>query len=206
MINSDKFVPKAYSKSRDYQVFLRLFDLVFSCIKSDIDNYIGLISPDKCTDQMLPLLATYVGYKYDYNESYKANRLIIKYYPYLIRNRGSEIGIRLAAALSVNAIGDLGDIESLALFRIEYEKKDNKINVYIYYPGYLRKIRDLIEVVRPAGIRVELIPAEPIDTIDKVNIHDYMYIDGSQYSGSDRYKIGEDNRVGFGEVAKNKNG
>ena len=38
MINSDKFVPKAYSKSRDYQVFLRLFDLVFSCIKSDIDN------------------------------------------------------------------------------------------------------------------------------------------------------------------------
>lgn len=206
MINSDKFVPKAYSKSRDYQVFLRLFDLVFSCIKSDIDNYIGLISPDKCTDQMLPLLATYVGYKYDYNESYKANRLIIKYYPYLIRNRGSEIGIRLAAALSVNAIGDLGDIESLALFRIEYEKKDNKINVYIYYPGYLRKIRDLIEVVRPAGIRVELIPAEPIDTIDKVNIHDYMHIDGSQYSGSDRYKIGEDNRVGFGEVAKNKNG
>lgn len=208
MLESRKFVPEAYSESRDYQVFLKLLDLLIDAIKLDIDTFVNLINPDKCPNHMLPLLASYVGYKYDYNESYDTNRMIIKYFPYLIRNRGSEIGIRLATALSVNSVGKLNDIELLSMFRIEYKRKENKINIYVYYPRYLSKIRDLLEVVRPAGVLLELIPADLITTIDKVDIHDYLYgvkeKDKIKYQGSDRYKVAEDNNVGFGEVETNK--
>lgn len=208
MLESRKFVPEAYSESRDYQVFLKLLDLLIDAIKLDIDTFVNLINPDKCPNHMLSLLASYVGYKYDYNESYDTNRMIIKYFPYLIRNRGSEIGIRLATALSVNSVGKLNDIELLSMFRIEYKRKENKINIYVYYPRYLSKIRDLLEVVRPAGVLLELIPADLITTIDKVDIHDYLYgvkeEDKIEYQGSDRYKVAEDNNVGFGEVETNK--
>lgn len=208
MLESRKFVPEAYSESRDYQVFLKLLDLLIDAIKLDIDTFVNLINPDKCPNHMLPLLASYVGYKYDYNETYDTNRMIIKYFPYLIRNRGSEIGIRLATALSVNSVGKLNDIELLSMFRIEYKRKENKINIYVYYPRYLSKIRDLLEVVRPAGVLLELIPADLITTIDKVDIYDYLYgvkeEDKIKYQGSDRYKVAEDNNVGFGEVETNK--
>lgn len=208
MIESRKFVPEAYSESRDYQVFLKLLDLLIDAIKLDTDTFVNLINPDRCPNHMLPLLASYVGYKYDYNESYDTNRMIIKYFPYLIRNRGSEIGIRLATALSVNSVGNLNDIELLSMFRIEYKRKENKIKIYVYYPRYLSKIRDLLEVVRPAGVLIELIPADLITTIDKVDIYDYLYgvkeKDKIKYQGSDRYKVADDNNVGFGEVETDK--
>lgn len=205
MIESKKMVPSVYRNSRDYQAILKLLDLIINAIKSDIDNYVSLINPDRCPDHMLPLLASYVGYEYDPKESYEANRLIIKYYPYLIHNRGSETGITLATALSVNAIGGIEDIESLSMFHIEYQKEDNKINIYIYYPNYLSKIRDLIEVVRPAGVRVELIPAEPINTIDRIEMHDYIENDRQQYT-QDRYNVSDKDKVGFSEVASDSEG
>lgn len=205
MIESKNLVPLVYRNSRDYQAILKLLDLIINATKSDIDNFVSLINPDRCPDHMLPLLASYVGYDYDIKESVDANRLIIKYYPYLIRNRGSETGITLATALSVNAIGSIEDIESLSMFHIEYQKYENKINIYIYYPNYLSKIRDLIEVVRPAGVRVELIPANPINTIDRIEIHDYIENDKQQYT-QDRYNVSDKDKVGFSEVAKDKNG
>ncbi len=204
MLESKNYVPLVYRNSRDYQAILKLFDLIINAIKSDIDNFVSLINPDRCPDHMLPLLASYVGYDYDTKESIEANRLIIKYYPYLIHNRGSETGITLATALSVNAIGSVEDIESLSMFHIEYQKENNKINIYIYYPNYLSKIRDLIEVVRPAGVRVELIPANPINTIDKIEVHDYIKNSREPYS-QDRYNVSGKDKVGFSEIAKNKN-
>ena len=205
MLESKNFVPLVYRNSRDYQAILKLLDLIINAIKSDIDNFVSLINPDKCPDHMLPLLASYVGYDYDIKESIDANRLIIKYYPYLIRNRGSETGITLATALSVNAVGSVEDIESLSMFHIEYKRKENKINIYIYYPNYLSKIRDLIEVVRPAGVRIELIPANPINTIDKIEIHDYIENKKEQYT-QDRYNVSDKDRVGFSEVASDSRG
>lgn len=265
MIESKKLVPHAYARSRDYQVILKILDLLICACKSDIDNFVNILNPMKCKSNILPLLASYVGYKYDNKESVNTNRLIIKYYPSLIRNRGSETGIKLATALSVNAVGDKDDIEMLSMFHIDYVEKEGKINIYIYYPNYLSKIRDLIEVVRPAGVRCELIPAEPIESVERINIMDimssvtYNYSDGyikslgkykvemdndknitnvdedgmityisegktiaTEYKISgdeiidtktgyripiytERYKIGNKNRVGFGEVATSIN-
>lgn len=190
MIETKNMVPLAYSRSREYQVFLKLLDLLINASKSEVDNFVDLINPDKCPDHMLPLLASYVNYDYDYRESYEANRLIIKHYNELIRNRGSDIGISLAVSLAITATGNFSDIDLLSLFRVDYDEDKGKINTYVYYPEYISKMKDLIEVVRPAGVRYEIIPAEYINTVEKINVHDYVHYENQEdYLSSDRYKV-----------------
>lgn len=104
IMESKKMIPWVLRQSRDMQAFCKVLDLLLNDYKTDVDYWVNLIDFDGCPDNLLPLLASYVGYKYDYKETYKTNRLIIKNYPNMIRNRGSEIGMRLAMALSVNAL------------------------------------------------------------------------------------------------------
>ena len=56
----------------------------------------------------------------------------------------------LAAALSVNSLGEIDAIEALSMFNIEYVQSEGKVKIYVYFPSNLSKVRDLIEVVRPA--------------------------------------------------------
>lgn len=199
IIESKKFLPWILRQSRDMQAFCKILDLLINSYKLNTDYYISLIDFDACPDKLLPLLASYVGYKYDYNESYDTNRLIIKHFPEMIRNRGSEIGMSLAAALSVNATGDIDKIEALAMFRFRYVRGENKLYIYIYFPSDLKKMRDLIEVVRPAGCGVQLVAAEIIDTVDGIEISDYVDPRAYKYDIT-RYSVDREDKVGFSEV------
>ena len=199
ILESKKYIPWVLRQSRDIQMYCKLIDLLINDFKTDTDNWVNLIDFDSCPNKLLPLLASYVGYKYDYTESYNSNRLIIKHYPELIRNRGSETGLALATALSVNSLGEVDQVEALSMFRIDYVKSESRIDIYVFFPNNLSKIRELIEVVRPAGCGLQLIPAELIQTIDGIEIHSYGY--GKKYSfDSTRYTVGTETRVGFGEV------
>lgn len=205
IIESKNYIPWVVRQSRDIQALCKVLDLLINSFKTNSDYWVNLIDFDSCPDQLLPLLASYVGYKYDYTESYDTNRLIIKHYPEMIRNRGSEIGMALATALSVNALGEIDKVEALNMFHINYERSDKKIKIYIYFPSNLSKIRDLIEVVRPAGCGLELIPADVIQTIDGIQIHSYEY--GTKYPYDiTRYSVDTKSKVGFSEVTnQNKN-
>lgn len=203
IIESKQLVPWVLRQSRDMQAFCKLLDLLINNYKTNTDYWVSLIDFDQCPDHLLPLLASYVGYKYDYSESYSTNRLIIKHYPQMIRNRGSEIGMSLATALSVNALGEIDKVEALNMFHIDYVLTDKKIMIYIYFPANLSKIRDLLEVVRPAGCGLELVPAEIIQTIDGIAIHSYEVGNKFGYDLT-RYSVGKDSRVGFSEVTNDK--
>lgn len=199
IIESKNYIPWVVRQSRDIQALCKVLDLLINSFKTNSDYWVNLIDFDSCPDQLLPLLASYVGYKYDYTESYSTNRLIIKHYPEMIHNRGSEIGMALATALSVNALGEIDKVEALNMFHINYERSDKKIKIYIYFPSNLSKIRDLIEVVRPAGCGLELIPADVIQTIDGIQIHSYEY--GTKYPYDiTRYSVDTKSKVGFSEV------
>lgn len=199
IIESKNFLPWVVRQSRDMQAICKILDLLINSFKTNSDYWVSLVDFDSCPDRLLPLLASYVGYKYDYTESYDTNRLIIKHYPNMIRNRGSEIGLSLATALSVNALGEIDKVEALSMFHIDYKQSDTSIKIYIFFPSNLSKIRDLIEVVRPAGCGLELIPADIIQTIDGIQIHSYEY--GTKYPYDiTRYSVDEKSKVGFGEV------
>lgn len=199
IIESKNYLPWVVRQSRDMQSFCKLFDLILNDVKTDIDFYVNLIDFDGCPDHLLPLLASYVGYKYDYTESYDTNRLIIKHYPEMIRNRGSEIGVSLATALSVNALSEIDAVEALAMFKISFVKDENKIYIYIFFPSNLTQMRNLLEVVRPAGCGLILVPSDVIQTIDDIDIHTYTTQQKYAYDIT-RYDVSSEDKVGFGEV------
>lgn len=200
IIESKKMIPHVLRQSRDMQAICKVLDLLINNFKTNTDYWTSLIDFDTCPDHLLPLLASYVGYKYDYTESYDTNRLIIKHYPEMIKNRGSKIGMSLATALSVNALGEIDKVEALAMFRLSYQKSDNKIYIYIYFPSNLSKIRDLIEVVRPAGCGVQLVAADIIQTIDGIEISDFIGVPQKYAYDQTRYEVSRESRVAFSEV------
>jgi hypothetical protein len=200
IIESKQYIPWVLRQSRDMQAFCKLVDLLLNNFKTRTDYYTDMISFDNCPDEYLRFLASYVGYKYDNAESYDSNRLIIKNYPNLIHNRGSELGIALATALSVNALGQIDKVEALNMFNIDSEIDENgNVRIYVFFPNNLSKTRDLIEVVRPAGVGIKLVPADIIQTIDGIKIVDWLEATKSSYDIT-RYSVSNTDKVGFAEV------
>lgn len=152
------YVPDAYIDSRDYRTFLRQLGVLTSVFKYNIDHFPDLYSPEECPDHMLPLLATMVGYNYKDSRPIDGNRKIIKYFPYLIRNRGSETGLRMASILSINIDSGKDMSYSVSNIIIEVDVDSGVIN--IYHPRDSIIDMELIEVVRPVGMRLNFIPTD----------------------------------------------
>lgn len=199
VIRMKDLTPYYYTTSRDYLVFLHLFDLLINAMKTDIDMIPDNLDPYKCNQKLLELLASFVGYDYDYSESFDANRMIIANYINMIRNRGNKIGLSMAAALSFNSKEDLDKVEELNMFSIDFIRSENKVAIYIYYPVYLDKIRDLLERVRPIGLALEIIPAYEINAIETIEVHDY-YENNLQPYDTTRRDVSDESKVGYTEV------
>lgn len=163
MIRINNLVPEIYKESRDFRVFLKLLDIVVNTCKYDIDEWTSLYDPLLCKKEFLPLLADFIGYRYDNNLSVTENRIIMSEFNTMIKNKGSEIGLRLAAALSMNAqlmndptseayIRAVSQLQFLEMF-YDYERGI----IRIYYSEDLTKVRDLFKYVRPVGSFLELI-------------------------------------------------
>jgi hypothetical protein len=192
-----KFVPEYYGNNREFQVFLRLANVILSDIKADTDNFIpNLLDPLKCKTRLLPLLCNYVGYDYNPRERVITNRWIAKVYPLLVRNRGSELGITLAISLAICIMTD--NIETFNLekhFSMEFGHKYNKygkkirvLKIYSYYNDFIPILQELLEIVRPAGLCIEFIPSINISSSETVVLTDehliakYDYVTGKLLS------------------------
>lgn len=162
-----QYVPDSYVDSRDYRVLLRQLGAVSTVFKYNIDHFPDLYNPDECPEHMLPLLATMVGYEYKESKSVESNRKIIKNFPYLIRNRGSMIGIKMAVVLSINTDPNATEFSASHII-IEPRPEEGIINVY--YPRMDIVDWDLVEVVRPVGMRINLIQSDVAMLTEEVDI------------------------------------
>lgn len=199
VFDARKFVPEYFGNNREFQVFLRAVNIAFTVIKSNTDMFVSnLLNPLKCKARLLPLLSNYVGYDYNPRERVLTNRWITKLYPLLVRNRGNEIGITLAIAMSISLLGDPLELDSEKSFSMEmdydidkYGRKIQKLKIYLYDHTYLSILNEMIETIRPAGIAIEIIPAQSIsssETIaltDEYSIMKYDYITGKLLSIND---------------------
>ncbi len=199
LFNSRNFVPEYFGNNREFQVFLRAVNIAFTVIKSNTDMFIpNLLNPLKCKARLLPLLSNYVGYDYNPRERVLTNRWITKLYPLLVRNRGNEIGITLAIAMAISLLGDPMELDSEKSFSIDidedidkYGRKIKKIKIYLYDHSYLSILNELLETVRPAGIAIDIIPAQSISSSETISLTDeysimkYDYITGKLLSIND---------------------
>lgn len=178
-------VPKILRDSRDFQVFLRLLDIVYNTSEYDTTHLYNLYDADECPSEFLPLLANLIGYKYDNSISVAQNRFIIKNYKSLMRAKGSPKGIKLAVILSVlsemydttkdelgNTISKVSDedVKGLSSVSIDYDYPNGVIK--IYYPPRRHKTKDLVDAVRPIGMRVEYYDSDSINISDQLLAYD----------------------------------
>ena len=168
MINCQDYSPAVYKDSRDYKAFLTLLDSVINISKYEIDNMTDLYDPLKCKYEVLPFLAEMMGYEYNVKDSIDENRVIIDNFSKLLHYRGSETGIKLAASLSLNSVGNRAEIADLRFLEVLYDRENGII--YVVYPRENTKVRNLIDWVRPVGMAVELLAADQLTNLDKVQI------------------------------------
>ena len=195
MINSENFVPQVYKNSRDFKALLTLLDIVLNLSKYEIDNIKDLYDPMKCPVQLLPYLAEMVGYKYNNKDSVRENRIIIANFAKLIHYRGSETGIKLAAALSLNSAGKEEEIQDLSFLQVIYNRENATIQ--IFYPREHTKVRNLIDYVRPVGMSTSLIGAMGLYATEQVGVTTDVDIKVRPF---EKGKNNVDNAVGVSEV------
>lgn len=193
------YVPEVYSDSRDYRVFLRLASILMSVLRDNIGGVPTLYSADDCPETMLSLLASMVGYNYDSSRTIESNRMIIKYYPLLLRHRGSKLGIKIAAALSLNSLNEAPQY-SLDNIIIEFDYEKGLIKVY--YPQTDALSRDLIEAVRPVGLRIEMIPSFISNNTDELRV--FADLESEVEAWDESRTSVEVSKVGFGDTGSGR--
>ena len=151
MMKLEKMTPSIYcEESRDFQLFCRLYNIVFNGVKYDIDSMINLLDVYKCKESMLDYMATRVGY-YPRLKSIdeRAMRIIIDSFPYLLRNKGSKKGIETAIFIWLQIINSNRD------YRIDLFT-DNLIKVKIEgKPRSLKLLQEIMRYVIPTGWGVQ---------------------------------------------------
>ena len=115
-------VPEVYvEKSRDFQLFCRLFDACFGATKYSVDSITKLVDSARVNNSMLAPLQTKVGFFSDLDISEDKLRIIIDAFPYIIRNKNSQRGLDYVQALIKRLSKD-------ATIVLEFAKEENSSN------------------------------------------------------------------------------
>lgn len=161
----DISVPEVYkAESADFRFFLAWIAACLTKIKYDTEDFIDLYDPLRCRRELLWMLADTIGFKYDDRLPASYNRLVLMYFMSMIRNKGSQDGVTLAAEVNLAQFNILeyGKESNILYDRLE----DTSIPVNSVYvtphvaEGYIdvvyfsdrKPIDACLEYVRPLGM------------------------------------------------------
>ena len=95
MFRTQELVPEVYpDKSRDFQLFCRMYDVVFNSVKRSIDSMNHTSSTDSCDARLLPLLKTKLGFFSDLEVTDDELRKILAAFPHIVKYKGSSKAIQ----------------------------------------------------------------------------------------------------------------
>ena len=106
IIRTKNNVPQVYvSESRDFQLFTRVLDFVQNALKYDIDAMLNSLSTRDIAENYLEHLKSKIGFFTYGHYDDDALRKVLSAMPYIIRNKGSELGISMCINTFLNIIG-----------------------------------------------------------------------------------------------------
>lgn len=161
---TDIAVPEAYKESSDFRFFLKWFGECLTKVQDETENMIDMLDPLRCPRQLLWLLGSTVGFKYDDRLTAAFNRLVILHFASLIRNRGSRTGVTLGAQINMAQFSLLNYAQEEPIMEDRLEDTSVPINStyvaanhekgYIDIVYYSDKIPTdaCLEYVRPIGM------------------------------------------------------
>lgn len=190
MLRLQNNTPSIYcQKSRDFQLFCRLYDAVNNGVKFDIDSIININDATLISDRVINLLCTKIGFFPKHNYSTSLLRGIIQVFPYMIKYKGSLRGIEYA----IRTILKFEDIKGSYQIIISPNTK-GQIDIYtsIELENKLA-LDDLLSYVLPIGYIYTLKKYTATDVKSNLEVSSYLNnlitaptINISQIRGSDR--------------------
>ena len=104
-------VPPVYiEESRDFQYFLRAYDVIMNMVKQDIDTLQYLANTEECQSRIMPLLKTKLGFFTNYSINNEMLRTILESFPIMVRNKGSLKAIQQAVYTFLKALNIKAEI------------------------------------------------------------------------------------------------
>lgn len=190
MLRLENNTPSIYcQKSRDFQLFCRLYDIVNNGVKFDIDSIININDPNLISDRLIELLCAKVGFfpKHIYNTNLL--RGIIQAFPHMIKNKGSLKGIEIAIQTIIKF--ESTDTQYSILVDTKTER-----NIDIYFTAAIENtlaLDDILSYVLPIGYTYSIGQYEPYEysmqltsTAETGNIVKVYNASISQTIGNDR--------------------
>ena len=147
------------------QVFTTLIDIMGTACKYDADNLYRVYDAMLCPEKFLPKLGDTLNYKYDGANTVTSNRKILDVFMTMMRHKGSEIGLLMAAALCLTSLDiskrnlETADVNTdyiNALKDLEIKYDYENATIKIDYPNIYTQVRYLLDYVRPVGMLLEL--------------------------------------------------
>lgn len=107
----DKTPPVYCRESRDFQLFLRLYNAVNNAVIDDTANLLNLTDSRRIKTELLPLLQTKVGFFSNYNVNSEMLRYILAAFPDIVKNKGSIEGIKQAVRVYLKVANVKTDLQ-----------------------------------------------------------------------------------------------
>ena len=165
---TQKNVPDVYiNESRDFQLLGRLLDSVVNDSRFYIEGIKNIISVKTCPSNLLPLLATKIGFFSKYNFQDEQLRGILQAFPWLIRYKGSKRAIYQSiflffrlSGINPNFLVDIVNIHDSTSYEEDY-------TIYITFvskPLQTNILDAIFEYILPPGYVVKYIYSDQIPT------------------------------------------
>ena len=160
----DIAIPDIYKSSSDFRFFIDWFIDSLIKIQYDTEHLIDIYDPLRCPQNLLWMLGDTVGYEYDDRLPAAFNRLVLLYFMNMIRNRGSQEGVMLAAEINLSQFNIINQGANDSILENRLEDVSIPVNTVYVTPhtedGYIDvvyfstklPVDACIEYVRPVGM------------------------------------------------------
>ena len=164
IIRTKNNVPQVYvSESRDFQLFTRVLDFVQNALKYDIDAMLNSLSTRDIAETYLEHLQSKLGFFTSRHYDDETLRKVLSAIPYIIRNKGSELGIAMCVNTFLNIMGfrkgytvSIYNNDDIYNYTVRVGIEGSEINTDI--------LRDMLSYVIPTGYVLEFYFYTSVDT------------------------------------------
>ena len=190
-----KNTPPVYTEeSRDFQLFLRVYNSVFNSIVNDANSLLYITDSKLCKDNMLNLVKSRVGFLTNKEISDSSLRIILKGFSDVIKYKGTLRGVTLATNLFLNSLNIKSDI--IVFYTDEgglvVNRNINDHTIVIGLSALVENyyiLEDMLRYVAPAGVGISVYffyMYNKYDWLRDLNSAELLFV-GNDYADSIRY-------------------
>lgn len=179
--------PTPLSKTRDYNAIEILFYTIFYYFYYRSVESKNIHNPHRCNVELLPMLADYYRYSFTDVENIELEREIIETVPMLHHYKGCVIGIDNALELS--------KVDKTNEIRIPwfYDRESNIITVVLGKNVKVYKIRELLKLVVPLGVKIIIKPGYFVQASEEIKMHSWTEINCGPIDPEKQYYVQPNN-------------